>query len=593
MSKSKDALTQASIDRDMIVDRIYEIALEPSLIEDFIDHWYDSDLAGQLADCEDLGAGEFDKSYQSHLERAQKILQRAEMVRPDLKEHLDPYENLAAFIVSGSLLIEASNVGALNGFNAKAGDDLNQLKIPIDMRAALVRTVQDVLYKTQHTEKLIKVDLKEKSGVMLFRVMRIKQTLDEGPMALVVTTKFHWQETINKLLEGAFQLTKAEQQVVRLLVEGEDIKAISGKRNTGEGTVRSQIKSISAKMNVRSQTDIVRLVLTLTELPKGSSKLKVTSQKDIAGVSNSWLEAEVWKPFKTIILPDGRSQNYHDMGPINGNPILFSHMGSAMVRWPSTLIRIALEHNLRIICPIRAGYGYSDSVPAKTNPFEICYNDTKFLLDSLGIKRLPYAVQGTDFPLAVDFISKSPDMISELISVGGKPCLPGGLNIDGAGRWQKFFVSTARSAPHLVLFAAKAVMAMSKRIGPEAMLRQLCKDSAADMATLENEEMKQILVANISLMAGKSVNAAQAFAIEYVAFQEDWSERVMSTRNLPVKVFLAEEDPTTDLSGLPKLKENYPWIDFEVLPNAGLALIFQKADKIIPYMAKAAKQTAQ
>ena len=75
---------------------------------------------------------------------------------------------------------------------------------------------------------------------------------------------------------------------------------------------------------------------------------------------------------------------------------------------------------------------------------------------------------------------------------------------------------------------------MSRRIGPEAMLRQLCKDSPADLAIVESEEIRPVLVANISLMASNSTNAAGAFAMEYIAFQKDWSPLMMATSLLDV-----------------------------------------------------------
>ena len=104
--------------------------------------------------------------------------------------------------------------------------------------------------------------------------------------------------------------------------------------------------------------------------------------------------------------------------------------------------------------------------------------------------------------------------------------------------------------------------------------------------------MKKILEANIGLMAAKSTNAAGAFAMEYTAFQVDWSDRMMASQNIPVRIFLAEEDPTVDLASIPKLLEAYPWIEIEVLQNAGLALIYQKPDLLIPLMAEAAKRAA-
>lgn len=567
----------------MIVDRIYQIALEPSSLDAFIDFWHDTDLETKFSD--------LDTSYKTHLERGASFLQRAEAARPDLSEYLQPYDNLAAFVVLGSLGVEASNSGARSAFGVRPGDSLHQLNLPTEIRSALVQTTQQVLNKPEPSEKILKTELATKGGAMLFRIVRIAEVFEDGPAALIISTHFHWRETIGDLLGNVFQLTTAEQNVVRLLIEGQDAKSIAATRATSEGTVRGQIKSITGKMNLRSQKDVVRLVMALGDFPKGATG-KETVELATLGPSENWLESEVWKPFRSVSVPDGRTLMYHDMGPPTGDPVLFSHMGSCMARWSRSMIQMAFERNLRVICPIRAGYGHSDHAKPTADPIETARNDTVFLLESLGISQLPFVAQGSDFLFAADLIAKHSGLVTELIGVGARPCLPGGANVDGAGRWQAFFVSTARNAPHLVQFASQAVMAMCKRIGPEAMLRQLCKDSAADLALLETEEMKQILVANISLMAGKSTNAARAFAKEYIAFQEDWSDSAMATHIIPVHIFLAEEDPTFDIGAIPKLQEVYPWMVFEVIKKAGLALIFQKPEKLIPIIAAAAKRAA-
>ncbi|MEE9429113.1 MAG: LuxR C-terminal-related transcriptional regulator [Paracoccaceae bacterium] len=588
--KEQDTNPQRA-DRDLIVDRIYEIALEPSSLDDFIDFWHDTDLELQFNDTADGKTGEFGESFVTHLERAQMILQRGETARPDLSEYLRPFDSLAAFVVKASLIVEVSNLGAQSAFGVKAGDSLDRLNLPAEVRAAIIKTTQDVLSKSGPSEKILKAVIDTKGDVILFRILRMAEILEDGPAALVVSTHFHWREKIGTLLGSVFQLTEAEQNVVRLLIEGQDTKSIAATRNTSEGTVRGQIKSVTSKMNLRSQKGIVRLVMALGEFPKGLGGEDVV-ELATPKLSKNWLETEVWKPIKSVCVPGGRALTYHDMGPPTGNPVLFSHMGSCMVRWSHSMIRMAFERNLRVICPIRAGYGHSDNLDPSENTFDAVRGDTVFLLESLKISRLPYVVQGTDFPFAADLIAKRPDIVSELIGIGARPCMPGGLNAEGAGRWQKFFVSTARNAPHLVQFASKAVMAMCKRIGPKAMLRQLCKDSPADLALLETEEMKQVLVANINLMAGKSTNAARAFAMEYVAFQEDWSDSIMATRHIPVQIFLAAEDPTLDLSSVPKLQETYPWMRFEVMQKAGLALMYQKPKILIPLLAEAAKRTA-
>ncbi len=578
-------------DLDLIIDRIYQIALEPSSLDGFINLWHDEGLRDHFyeADGEDRNPA---KSLASHVQRADSLLQRDDNMRSDLDEFLRPYINLSALVLNCAMVVEAINSGGQTAFRIGPGSHLRDIRLPPKLQSNLFEITKAVLAETPPTERILKADLESKGGTILFRIMQLPEALHGSPAALIVSTHFHWRDSIGTFLCGVFGLTSAEQEVVRMLVQGQDAKHIAKVRATTDGTVRGQIKSIIRKMNVRSQTDIVRLTMTLgdfpTDAPKAGSDVTHTSPV----LTSNWLEAEVWKPFKTLTLPDGRKMTYHDMGPSIGNPILFSHMGSCMVRWSRPMIRLAFEHNLRVICPIRAGYGHSAELPSAADPIETASADAAHLAREHGITRVPYVAQGTDFLFAADVATRFPGLISEIVGVGARPCLPGGQNIVGQGRWQRFFVSTARNSPHLVQFASRAVMAMSRRIGPGPMLRQLCKDSAADLRLLEDEDMNPVLVANLSLMAGPATNAAQAFASEYIAFQSDWSASVQAVADLSVSLFLAKEDPTFDLSAIPQLKLHYPWMTIEVVENAGLALMFQDYERLIAKMAQAARSAA-
>lgn len=99
-----------------------------------------------------------------------------------------------------------------------------------------------------------------------------------------------------------------------------------------------------------------------------------------------------------------------------------------------------------------------------------------------------------------------------------------------------------------------------------------------------------MLEANISLMAGPGTNAAQAFVLEYVAFQSDWSAEIAATRYIPTMVFLAAQDPTTSIDAIPEYEHAFPWLRIETFPDAGLALLFQKANDLILRLAEAAAE---
>lgn len=207
---------------------------------------------------------------------------------------------------------------------------------------------------------------------------------------------------IGKILEEIFKLKLAEQSVLRGLVEGMDAKTIAADRGTSDGTVRGQIKSLMLKMNARTQSEVIRLVLSLRDISEGSNVSPALPTTAPLRVTDEWLQLVVWKPFNNLILPDGRKIDYHDIGPVTGRPVLYSHMGYCQARWHAPMIKLAYRHSLRIICPIRAGYGQSDNLGPKTDVLDAARNDTLFLLTHLGIQRLPYLTQGNDLIFATD-----------------------------------------------------------------------------------------------------------------------------------------------------------------------------------------------
>lgn len=393
------------------------IALEPSLLDDLIDLWADGKITTQFADNDDAKTEVFDTVFKAHLKRAETFLQLGDVPLSKLTDHLKPYEAFAAFIINKSLTVESANSAARAAFGVVAGDQLSDLDVHPDARSELAQLTQDVLRGSVCIEQLIKTENETKRGATLFRVLRIAEGAHADPVVLVVSTHIHWRDSVGKLFNHAFNLTQAEQGVVGKLTEGHDVKSIAAARGTTVGTVREQIKSIIGKMNVRSQADVVRFALILSDFPNDQNAPNDTPLTTPAMLANDWLQTEVWKPFKSITLPDGRVMTYHEMGPPSGNPVLLSHMGSAMVRWPRAMVKLAFQYNLRVICPIRAGYGQSDNIDLDADVMETTSRDTTFLLDALGITCLPYAIHGSDFPLAADLIARNPTLISQVIGI--------------------------------------------------------------------------------------------------------------------------------------------------------------------------------
>ena len=70
------------------------------------------------------------------------------------------------------------------------------------------------------------------------------------------------QISTTEVLEGLYDLTPAEAELLRLLAEGNSLEEVADRRGVTMNTARSQLKQVFAKTDTRRQGELVRLVLT-------------------------------------------------------------------------------------------------------------------------------------------------------------------------------------------------------------------------------------------------------------------------------------------------------------------------------------------
>lgn len=576
-----------------IVDQLYDIAIDPESLEAFIGAWNGAGLDTHEARQAFAQIDQFDATYAAHLRRAETFLSRAESqdTGPDFAEMLARFGSLAAFVVNQNHCVVAANAGAGHAFGLEPETSIDTIDLPEASLESLNECLRSAFVLPKPLDRLIKVDLAKPRGAALFQIHKLAKLPGQvDTYALVVTTQYHWRAELGQTLQEVFQLAAAEQAVVRALVEGMDAKTIAKSRGTSEGTVRGQIKSILAKTNARTQSEVIRLVMSLQEVSKTAENRVDTTDNVPDVVPADWLHAEVWKPFETLTLPDGRRMDYLEIGPRLGAPILFTHMGYGMTRWHRPMIRMAYELGLRVIVPIRAGYGCSDNVNMKDDILAVTRADTLFLLDHLGIDRLPYVPQGNDLIFAVDLAAHAPERISQIIGIGARASLEGDDHYASMSKWHRFFMSTAKHAPHLLKFTAKAGISMSRRIGVLEMFRHMNGSSPSDMSLLQDDHLRAVLVANGELVAGKNTDVSQSYVMELLVSEASWTHLLMSARATPTRFINGTEDPLYDAAVIAAYRDTYPWIDIEVIQKAGQLMIYNQYAYVLPILAEAARQ---
>lgn len=148
--------SQEKLEPNVIVDSLYDIALDPSSLNAFINTWCDAGLDTLAARQMMESIDRFDEAHQTHLKRADTFLKRgiATEEATDLSADLIPFENLAAFIVDANLRIVVANDGAKHSFAMNEGDTVDQAVIAPD---ALVKTLKATLSSHKPTQHLLKV----------------------------------------------------------------------------------------------------------------------------------------------------------------------------------------------------------------------------------------------------------------------------------------------------------------------------------------------------------------------------------------------------------------------------------------------------
>ncbi len=100
---------------------------------------------------------------------------------------------------------------------------------------------------------------------VIVRVSRVEST-EARPLALVLSTELVWPEGFEATVQDAFGLTPAEVDIVRGITLGLPVKDIAEARGRSAETVRTQVRSILAKTETHSQSELVRVVLGLMDV---------------------------------------------------------------------------------------------------------------------------------------------------------------------------------------------------------------------------------------------------------------------------------------------------------------------------------------
>ena len=267
------------------------------------------------------------------------------------------------------------------------------------------------------------------------------------PVAFVRTSELGWPESLTTLLKEAFKLTLAEVEVVRALVEGKSLKEIGLERNRSFETVRAQTRSILAKTETRSQTELIRITLSLMDVVNDATSTQRPEDSDTRRLEPL--------PFQTMVQPGNRRYDFIEFGDPKGRPLVFLPIDYGLIRWPASAEREAINRNIRVIAPVRAGFGHSGQLPAKVNYALETGQDCGRLLDHLGIRKAAFLTIGADVRYAMHLANIRPQIVSGILACSGTLPISSPAQYERMGKWHRFILANARYAPLILPFLVR------------------------------------------------------------------------------------------------------------------------------------------
>lgn len=566
--------TAQLVERDQkaqIVDRLYDVAMDPVRLEDLLDVWEGSVAALRVGPV-DTAMELDDPDIAAHLLRASVFLDRTEAAHPakERRSVLADIPRAAAFLSDGGAHIAGCNRAACVAFGVVEGGAISAL--PFD--AEDVDTLRGVVRKVAagRAEKVVILRIRSLTtgSPVIVRVSAVESDA-KPPLALVTSTELVWPAGFADTVQEAFGLTGAEVAIVQGISLGLPLKTIADDRGRSVETVRTQLRSILAKTETHSQAELVRVVLGLMDvayMPTGGEAISpvITTVVDI--------------PFSYVTGPDGRKLEYLCFGALQGKPLLYMHLDFGLTRWPARAERAAAKRGHRVIVPVRAGYGRTPLHPKGGDYIADVVADYLTVLDHLGITETVVVPTGADLRFAMALALARPGLVKGIVGVATMLPAQTAVHYERMDKWQRFVMANARYAPKVLPFIVKAGFALARRMDKANFFRQVNGGSKADMAAFAQSEIRDAVLVGSDVIMSPTHLAADAFVRECINSEKDWSGLIRAT-TVPVKLLQGDQDPQSPVLTVQEIAAEFPVLDVEFLPDTGQLLLFSDWPRVL------------
>ena len=375
-----------------------------------------------------------------------------------------------------------------------------------------------------------------------------------------------WNEKIGRQFMESFDLTPIEKEITRSIVSGNSLSDLAKSRNRSLGTVRNQLKKLLSKLELRSQTELMSLY---------SSFSQITHMPYDFGGAQPFLEETSRLHFK-MERTNGLNLSYEIVGAQNKNPVLYLHpiIGGTGL---SDEMRHEIEaRSLRMVMPWRPYfYDTDESGPIETIT-ERYAEDMELLLDKLEINQCVVLAGNEASMYAYAIAQHMPERIKGMVITAGAIPFSTPEQFKLMSPQQRIPHFLAKHAPGMINMYVRAVLAMFDAGYDEEYIYRFFEGSNADLELLQSKDFKDLIRAGVSFAF---TQGHKSVSTELILGASDWGYLTEHIQ-VPVRLVSGRDDQEFPVQTLETFIADKPGFELKIVETAGTFVIYNKPQVI-------------
>lgn len=383
------------------------------------------------------------------------------------------------------------------------------------------------------------------------------------PRELVFTrVSLGWDEAAGQRFAETMDLTGAEQELTRFIVEGRTITEFAQARGRSVGTARNQMKAILRKLGIGSQSELVSLYAGFAH--------------SIALGQHAWARSEPAAFGSEVVLADGSSMRFERYGKAGGCPVLVLHGVIEGPFFTPNLAHRAQAAGIECFVPWMPFHEGRESSRKPLAMIELFASRLDQFCAALRIEHPAILACSLSCAYGLAALTRHPDRFRGLVMVGFVPAL---AQIEDDPRLNAVWrapLAVARSAPGMIDMTVRALVRLAMRGEAYVYFDKLLKDSPLDRATLRQPDVRAVVR---KAMANRPDKAGRALAHALLVQAQDWSEW-LGPHEAPVRNVMGADETIYEPAAMQSFCEHFGIELVGPLPDTGSFSLFQQPQRI-------------